>query len=368
MSDFETALGHFTLHRFPASHDQSLRAWDAADQLVISRICKEHAANSHMIVCNDDFGAISIPLSSSYRVTHWTDSLLAQTALNKNIPEPNSCNITLLPSTELPKATETPVIVLRVSKNLRLLRYQLAMLAQQFPNAPVYCALMQKQTTSGLKLILEEYLDKRDIGRAEKKARVISGQLNPSTTNYDPWHSFQWKQLTLYNLPNVFSSESLDIGARFLLENFPEINQCKTVADLGCGNGVLSAFAASQNPKAQIIGFDESYMAVKSAQETFLRNGLSNGEFKVNNMLNGIEDESFDLILCNPPFHQQRRVTTDTALAMIKQAKHKLKPQGELWIIANRHLGYHKPMKQQLGNCNVVNSNPKFVILTSQKN
>jgi 16S rRNA (guanine1207-N2)-methyltransferase len=40
-----------------------------------------------------------------------------------------------------------------------------------------------------------------------------------------------------------------------------------------------------------------------------------------------------------------------------------LRPGGELWVVGNRHLGYHVKLKRVFGNCDVVASNPKFVVL-----
>lgn len=72
-------------------------------------------------------------------------------------------------------------------------------------------------------------------------------------------------------------------------------------------------------------------------------------------------------MLCNPPFHQQQVVGDFLAWRMFTQAKAALTKGGELWIVGNRHLGYHLKLKRLFGNAEQVAATPKFVILRSIK-
>ena len=78
-------------------------------------------------------------------------------------------------------------------------------------------------------------------------------------------------------------------------------------------------------------------------------------------------DDRFDLTLCNPPFHQQQVVGDFLAWRMFTQAKAALTKGGELWIVGNRHLGYHLKLKRLFGNAEQVAATPKFVVLRSIK-
>jgi len=167
----------------------------------------------------------------------------------------------------------------------------------------------------------------------------------------------------------VFSQEKLDLGTRFFIENIVVDEKYKTIVDLGCGNGVLGLLAAIKNPAAKIIFTDESYMAVESAISNFLSvfEDTREAEFLQTDCLQGVEENSASLVLCNPPFHQNNAINDDVAWQMFSESKSVLEKQGELWVIGNRHLAYHAKLKKLFGNAEVVASNNKFVIVKAIK-
>ena len=90
-------------------------------------------------------------------------------------------------------------------------------------------------------------------------------------------------------------------------------------------------------------------------------------EFTVTNCLQGISNDSVDLVLNNPPFHQQTSVGDTIAWQMFIDARKALKTSGELWVVGNRHLAYRAKLKKIFGNCEQVASNTKFVLLKAVK-
>ena len=77
--------------------------------------------------------------------------------------------------------------------------------------------------------------------------------------------------------------------------------------------------------------------------------------------------DSLDLVLCNPPFHQQQMVGDFLAWRMFQQARVALVTGGELWIVGNRHLGYHAKLKRLFRGVEQVAATPKFVVLKAIK-
>jgi 16S rRNA (guanine1207-N2)-methyltransferase len=140
------------------------------------------------------------------------------------------------------------------------------------------------------------------------------------------------------------------------------------VVDLGCGNGVVGTAVALANPEAEVLFVDESFQAVASAQATYRANGVpGHAEFRVGDGLAGVASGSVDLVLNNPPFHSHQATTDATAWRMFTGARRVLRPGGELWVIGNRHLGYHVKLRKVFGNSQLVASDPKFVVLKAVK-
>ena len=140
------------------------------------------------------------------------------------------------------------------------------------------------------------------------------------------------------------------------------------MVDLGCGNGVVGTAVAVADPTAEVLFVDESFQAVASAEATYKANGVpGHAEFRVGDGLAGVPDGSVDLVLNNPPFHSHQATTDTTAWRMFTGARRALRPGGELWVIGNRHLGYHVKLRKAFGNSQLVASDPKFVVLKAVK-
>lgn len=372
----QVAQGEFLLQRLPAIKNDVLRGWDAADEYILNQLAEDFGClkNLNILVINDNFGALSIPLTVENKVTVWSDSFLTEQAIITNFKnnkiEPVGYHFV--------KSTDTPegnfdIVVMKVPKSHAYLQDQLIRLASVLDEKTVFiaAAMVKNIHTSTLKIVENIFPDSR-TSLAKKKARliyintknIIATAINPYPKNY-PLES---KNYQLLNYSNVFSREKLDIGSRFFMQHIPADSDYKRIVDMGCGNGLIGLLAAEKNPQAEIIFTDESYMAVQSATENMQASGLNNKVlFLETDCLQGIENNSAELVLNNPPFHQQHATGINIALRMFRDAKRVLKKNGELWVIGNRHLGYHSHLKKIFGHCDLVASNKKFVILLARK-
>ncbi|MEH6826070.1 MAG: methyltransferase [Motiliproteus sp.] len=106
--------------------------------------------------------------------------------------------------------------------------------------------------------------------------------------------------------PGLFGWDKLDQGSAFLAEHFsalwPRLSTPQPrVLDLGCGYGYLSA-KAHQLGAASITATDNNAAALLACQQNFDRLGISGSV--VSDDCGASQTERFDLVLCNPPFHQ----------------------------------------------------------------
>lgn len=364
-----------SLYRYPQRNNETLQAWDAGDEYLINYITElSLPEKAHIVILNDNFGALSCWFSDKYRVTTMSDSFISHQAIQHNL-DINDCNQIQILTTMDPIPDDADVVLMQLPKNNRYLIWQLAQLnASLSPDCKIITVSKVKQIhTSTLKLF-EKYLGNTTTSLAWKKHRLIFSEINKDLiSSVDK--SIDWnvenENIELTNLPNVFSGESLDLGARFLLNHLPENPDYQEIIDLGCGNGVLSVKLARLNPQARIISVDESYMAVKSAELNFAKNigSLDRLHAFANNCLDNVADQSANCIVCNPPFHQQNTITDHIAWQMFCDSHRVLKEVGELYVIGNRHLNYDEKLVRIFGKKNVktIAQNNKFVILQATK-
>ena len=113
------------------------------------------------------------------------------------------------------------------------------------------------------------------------------------------------------------------------------------VLDLGCGTGLIGAWAAKRG--AQVTLVDADLQSVRSSQQTLQANELP-GEVLHSDVGAALGERLFDVILTNPPFHVGRGVVLDVAREFIASAKRHLKPGGTLYVVANDPLPDEKPL------------------------
>jgi 16S rRNA (guanine1207-N2)-methyltransferase len=358
------------LDRQPPRRDDPLQAFDAADEYLLQQVAEDGLdPAARVLVLNDGFGALAASLAAHARVTSSGDSHLAALALAANLARNGLAAeaVTFVPASE---ATSGPfdLVLIRVPKTLALLEEQLIRLHGQLaPGARVIAAGMLKHLPRAAGDLLERHIGPVQASLAVKKARLLTAtpEARPAVTSpYPTGYRLDAPPLTLVNHANVFCREGLDIGTRAFLPHLPQQLGQARVADLGCGNGVLALACGLANPEAQFTLVDESYMAVQSARENWT---AAFGERPVAiRAADGLADQpprSLDLILCNPPFHQQQVVGDFLAWRMFQQARAALTEQGELWLVGNRHLGYHAKLKRLFRRVEQIAATPKFVVL-----
>jgi 16S rRNA G1207 methylase RsmC len=372
----ETAHCRLTLYRYPRQSQDPLQAWDAADEYLINTLAEAPLAQAGpVIIMNDGFGALAAYLHDHTPV--WvSDSYISERATLANLAENQlDPNAITLQDTLAPLPPAPVLVVIKVSKYQALLEQQLLALRQvATPATRILAAGKAKDIHSSTLALFEKYLGQTRTSLAWKKARLIHCTVDdtsaPPLNNPFPtvW-PLEGTDMLIHNHANVFSRTSLDIGARFMLDNLP-VHSARKVIDLGCGNGVLGLALLARDADVEVTFIDESHMAVASARlnvEHNLPDALPRARFMVNNCLDGVEVGSADRILCNPPFHQLQAITDHIAWQMFSDA-HRVLPQGgELWIVGNRHLDYHNKLKRLFANAQVVASNSKFVILKAIK-
>ncbi len=370
-----TPWGEVTLARHPEDPRETLRAWDASDAYLLRHLAEQDVPlTGTVVVLGDRWGALVTALAA-HRPTQITDSWLGQEASRANLARAGvETGAVRLLTTQDPVPERIDVLLVRVPKSLALLEDQLLRLAPAVhaDTVVVGTGMVKEIHTSTLRLF-ERILGPTRTSLAEQKARLVLCTPDPSLRRpANPWpYAYDLPDdvgalagRPVVNHAGVFCADRLDIGTRFLLKHLPTTSGTRRVVDLGCGNGIVGTAVALANPEAEVLFTDESFQAVASAEATYKANGVpGHAEFRVGDGLAGVADGSVDVVLNNPPFHSHQATTDATAWRMFTGARRALRPGGELWVVGNRHLGYHLKLKRLFGNSELVAGDRKFVVL-----
>ncbi len=390
------------LTRFPENKlDKSLRAWDAADEYLISTIEQTRAKNTveHISIVNDSFGCLACALCILYpdaTIVSFSDSFMSTEGTKQNMARNNidASRVQFLNSIDLEQLSDqkTDLIVLKIPRTHAYLDYILYYVSKAMAatNVTFLSGAMVKMITSSVITLFDEHFCDTKTTLAKKKARLVTAQTTCDNSDKKPYSSIRsitdkGLPFTLNNFPNVFCRDQIDIGARFFLEHLPSLEQGQKIIDLGCGNGVLGLSILKRYIDSntelnavptKVIFVDESYMAIASAKASsseLLTSKLSDlVEFHVDHcLLQFLSDDSnhnsIDKIVCNPPFHQQSSILDDIAWQMFLDSKKALKRGGELLVVGNRHLNHRAKLAKLFGGCTIVATNNKFTVFSAIK-
>ncbi|MCW8109376.1 methyltransferase [Alteromonas ponticola] len=383
------------LIRYPAqSQHVSLQAWDSADELLIDYITESitPARLHNMVIINDDFGTLGCWFAEVS--PHWlSDSWIAHRSLRENLlangqavqeTEEKLVRLPVTATNGMSPMPESPsVVVIKIPRTLNLLEHQLIELMKvATPHTTIIAAGKVKSITRNVLNLFEKYVGPVTTSLAKKKSRLIFAtptQEKLATVQRSPfpivWHHSlpDGQRISVSNHANVFSGQSLDIGARIMLEHL-QVEPSDHVVDLGCGNGILGLSALSSASGVKVSFVDESFMALASAEKNVQDNfpaQLSDCRFIASNCLEELFEQTHlppvTKVVCNPPFHQQSAITDHIAWQMFHDSKRLLTQGGHLIVVGNRHLDYHAKLKRLFGGVKLIASNHKFVILCAAK-
>lgn len=364
-----------TLWRFPKQKEtSSLQAWDSADHLLANHVSLNFIGAEclkSILIVNDSFGCLACHLSQ-FSPNVYTDSKISEIATKENLSL-NNLNPNIEITNNADNLKQVKLVLLKLPKNLDYLQFILQQVHQsQFEEVEIIASAKATEINKSVIKIFNRYFTQVEVSLTTKKSRIITakGKQSAPFSSFSSWVSWPFNGLNISNASNVFSRSSLDQGALFMIDYLPDCND-KDVIDLACGNGVLGLNLLSKQTPKSILFCDESYMAIESVQLNLVQNNLNNDSVDVSTKCQDCLTEqitmSSDIIICNPPFHQQRTITDHIAVQMFNDSYRVLRKGGELRIVGNQHLGYLQTLKSIFDEVKVLTSNKKFVIISAKK-
>jgi 16S rRNA (guanine1207-N2)-methyltransferase len=162
----------------------------------------------------------------------------------------------------------------------------------------------------------------------------------------------------LFSQPGVFSADGPDRGTRMLAEALPGKLPAR-MADFGAGIGVLSLAVLAREGvqsvdliEAERLALDCARLNVTDPRARFLWEDATAGA-----------RGPYDGVVMNPPFHQGRKAEPRLGRAFLEAAAKALTPQGQLWVVANRHLPYEAPLAELFRQVEEIGGDAGFKLL-----
>lgn len=215
--------------------------------------------------------------------------------------------------------------------------------------------------------------------RYEKVAKILFGELEvlakrggwrlcraikctDETQTVEPV-SFKAAGLDLTAEPGVFAAGKLDPGTALFLEAVDMGSlQGKRVLELGCGYGLIALKAALAG--AEVTALDDDLLAVRSSYRNARHYGLDMRCLHSDVDAALKDDERFEVVLMNPPFHVGKQVQMGVPRAFLAAAEKHLEPGGKVLLVANKALAYEK-LLANWADVNNIAVNEHFKVLAA---
>ena len=155
---------------------------------------------------------------------------------------------------------------------------------------------------------------------------------------------------TVVGKPGTWSWDRVNPGTAALL-GVAFIEPQDRVLDLGCGTGIIGAFAAVNNPQACVTLVDCSAVGTACSELTLSANGIENATVRLGDGVHGLSSGSFRLVLSHLP--RGRAVQEE----MVRGAAVVLSPGGRFCFVAHRRAGVKGAIsfaREVFGQCGVV--------------
>lgn len=361
------------LQRYPLIKHDNFQAWDSADEYVINYVKDSFDNLNKVLIIEDDFGAIGLAIKAN-NIFFVNDSVLSRKGILENFRN-NQSDISRIdfisPYCDFPK--EIDLIIIKIPKVNRYLEFLLNKLNCFYSKDIQLIATSKvKYLNSSIYKFCQTYLTDFQYSLSWKKSKIITGKLSGFYANKNFINNLNDYQLKLVNYPNLFSSEKIDIGTRFLLDNIEKIDfvdQISKIIDVGSANGILGLTFHSYFKDSNLWLTDITYSAFESAQATIKMSNLDSKNISliIDNSLDSFDSEFADLIVLNPPFHDKHKVSIQNSKQIFRDCRRVLRHGGQLIIIANQHLGYHIHLAEEFSEVKMVHKSMKFIILSAIK-
>jgi 16S rRNA (guanine1207-N2)-methyltransferase len=360
------------LGRRPDLEAPELRAWDAADTLILdeSAEARADAGAGGIVVVGDGYGALTLAAiaAGATGVRVHQDPLTGERALAENARRLGGANEYRSCALDAALTSGARVVLLRLPRSLDALRDIAGLIAAHAsPDVVVFAGGRLKHMTTAMNEVLRTNFATVDVTHARQKSRVLVARGPHGGADPQPRRERHPGLPDVCAYGGAFAGTSIDIGTRLLLAHLPRALPAEVI-DLACGTGVIGAWMALTDASVRVLSTDQSAIAVASARATAQANGVADRMSLLrDDGLAAQPDAGAAFVTLNPPFHVGAAVHDGVALRLFEDAGRALAPSGELWTVWNSPLRYRAALERAVGPTRQVARNAKFTVTVSTR-
>jgi len=351
------------IKRYDLSNDRSLRPHSAADELLLHQFNAIVDKPNQIAIYNDRFGFLSCYLNT-YKPAIITTSKSQEKSISKNY----SANQLPIASYVNPLGLIDQKIdfaLIKVPKSIALFElFLLQILNNSSDNVTVIIAFMTRHFSPKLLTVSQKYFEIVKQSKAVKKARVATLTKKREVAKPEIIDRIRYNDKNYQQYLGVFSAKHIDYATQYFLDHIELSPSDNQILDLASGNGIIGNEILLKLPTAKLHLLDDSFLAVESAKLNV--QGKSVYHY-YDNDLSCFGDETFDLIVTNPPFHFEYEININIPIELFKDCHSCLKVGGNLQIVSSNHLNYQTHLKTIFPIVRVVSQNEKFTIYKCEK-
>ena len=202
---------------------------------------------------------------------------------------------------------------------------------------------------------------------SKARHRIFSAPRPPELTRTSHFQTrtfvIHGESYELVTHPGVFSYDHLDDGTALLLDQLPALNfpPGLRVLDAGCGIGVIGMVAARTMQPREVILADSDLLAIQCARQSDCK------VIPADLTQEPLSDVApFDLILCNPPFHQAHEQSLTFMTSFAPNARRMLVDGGNFVLVYNHFLPYRDLLEKHFASVQILAENGRYTVASAR--
>ena len=221
--------------------------------------------------------------------------------------------------------------------------------------------IVDGQKDAGIDPILKDLRKRASLGDAVSKAHGKIAWFTGATDLSDYFDTPKSLADGFKTVAGVFSADAADPASELLLSVLPRLTG--NVADLGAGWGYLTR-KLTEMPTKRVIAVEADHRTIEIARVNVSSDKV---KFVWADATAWRAGEALDTVVMNPPFHNFGKADPGIGIDFIKTAARALKPQGDCYIVANRHLPYEQTLNDLFQSVSEVTKDNRFKVLYASK-